>query len=371
LGPDGQRRCAPETFERKGDADRWLSVVESEILRGEWTDPLLGRVSLAEFGERWIQEHRLGERTREEYLSLWRNHIVPFLGSMELAECSTGTIRSWRATLLRERRSEDRAAKAYKLVRAIFNTAVDDGRIKRNPCRIKGAGEHRTPERMTATVPQVYSLAELLPDRFRVLVLAAAFTGLRWGELIALRRCDVDLTQRVLYVRRRLAQLSRGGMQAGPPKSAAGVRNVALPAVLVDELRRHIERYAGSGAEDLVFLGEKGGMLRRGNFGRSTKWPKIVVAAGLPAGFHFHDLRHTGNQLAANSGATTRELMHRMGHGSMRAALIYQHATTDRDRSIADALSELVDLGRTDSKATEDDEEDDDDRSAGALGPVA
>jgi integrase len=160
-------------------------------------------------------------------------------------------------------------------------------------------------------------------------------------------------------------------MQAGPPKSAAGVRNVALPAVLVDELHQHIERYAASGTEGLVFRGEKGAMLRRGNFGRSTKWPAVVVAAGLPAGFHFHDLRHTGNQLAANSGATTRELMHRMGHGSMRAALIYQHATTDRDRSIADALSELVDLGRTDDSAAESKEEDGDNGTAGALVPVA
>ena len=115
-------------------------MVESEILRGECTDPLLGRVPFAEFGERWIKEYRLGERTREEYRGLWRNHIVPFLGSTELAEFSTGTIRSRRAALLREGRSEDRAAKAYRLVRAIFNTAVDDGRIKRNPCRIKGAG---------------------------------------------------------------------------------------------------------------------------------------------------------------------------------------------------------------------------------------
>jgi hypothetical protein len=98
----------------------------------------------------------------------------------------------------------------------------------------------------------------------------------------------------------------------------------------------------------------------------------VVAAAGLPAGFHFHDLRHTGNQLAANSGATTRELMHRMGHGSMRAALIYQHATTDRDRSIADALGELVDLGRTDDSAVESKEEEDgDDGAAGALVPVA
>jgi integrase len=74
------------------------------------------------------------------------------------------------------------------------------------------------------------------------------------------------------------------------------------------------------------------------------------VQAGLPAGFHFHDLRHTGNNLAAASGASTRELMHRMGHGSMRAALIYQHATDERNREIADALQfrierELKEMG--------------------------
>jgi hypothetical protein len=87
-------------------------------------------------------------------------------------------------------------------------------------------------------------------------------------------------------------------------------------------------------------------MLRRGNFGRATRWPDTVVKAGLPVGFHFHDLRHTGNQLAANSGATTRELMHRMGHGSMRAALIYQHASTERDRRIAQEMAALVERER-------------------------
>ncbi len=95
------------------------------------------------------------------------------------------------------------------------------------------------------------------------------------------------------------------------------------------------------------------------------------MAAGLPAGFHFHDLRHTGNQLAANSGATIRELMHRMGHGSMRAALVSQHATTDRDRSIAEALSALVDLDRTEGTEPESKEEDGDDVAARPLVPVA
>ncbi|GAA1231678.1 hypothetical protein GCM10009608_79240 [Pseudonocardia alaniniphila] len=135
-------------------------------------------------------------------------------------------------------------------------------------------------------------------------------------------------------------------MQAGPPKSAAGVRNIALPPFLVEELRTHIKPHAGAGPEGLVFRGERGAMLRRGNFGRATKWPETVVKAGLPAGFHFHDLRHTGNQLAANPGATTRELMHRMGHGSMRAALIYQHASTERDRRIAQEMAAMVERER-------------------------
>jgi integrase len=181
-----------------------------------------------------------------------------------------------------------------------------------------------------------------MPGRFRVLVLAAAFTGLRWGELIALRRCDVDLTGAVLHVRRRLAQPRRGGLQEGPPKSQAGVRSLALPAILADELGQHIDQYAEPGPEGLVFRGPKGAALWRSNFGRSTKWTAMVAAVGLPVGFHFHDLRHTGNQLTAASGATTRELMHRMGHGLMRAALIYQHATSARDRSIATALNALV-----------------------------
>ncbi|WP_433299543.1 tyrosine-type recombinase/integrase [Pseudonocardia sp. CA-142604] len=104
----------------------------------------------------------------------------------------------------------------------------------------------------------------------------------------------------------------------------------------------------------MVFRGERGAMLRRGNFGRATKWPETVVKAGLPAGFHFHDLRHTGNLLAANSGATTRELMHRMGHGSIQAALIYQHASTERDRRIAQEMATMVERER---RTTEDHDE--------------
>ena len=182
-----------------------------------------------------------------------------------------------------------------------------------------------------------------------MLVLTAVFTGLRWDELVGLRRCDIDLDGAAVHVYRRLAGHTSGEIEAGPTKSVAGARTVAVPDVLVAELRQHV---AENGPEGLVFTGDRDGPLRRGNFHRATVWTRTVVAAGLPSGFHFHGLRHTGSHLAATAGASARELMHRMGHGSMRAALINQHATIERDRAIAQRLNNLV---QRDESSTEDD----------------
>ena len=98
-----------------------------------------------------------------------------------------------------------------------------------------------------------------------------------------------------------------------------------------------------------MFTGEKGGPLRTGNVRRAVKWDRAVAAAGITGDFHFHDLKHTDNNLAAASGASTRELMHRMGHASMRAALIYQHATSERDKEIADGMDRRI-AGETGKK---------------------
>jgi integrase len=139
---------------------------------------------------------------------------------------------------------------------------------------------------------------------------------------VALRAVDLDLEQGTVRVARKFAELQDGRRVAGPPKSSAGVRTVALPAVLVQVMREHLAEWPALGDEP-VFRRPLGAALRRNNWHRSVDWSNLVVKAGLSAGFHFHDLRHTGNNLAAASGASTRELMHRMGHGSMRAALIY------------------------------------------------
>ena len=145
-------------------------------------------------------------------------------------------------------------------------------------------------------------------------------------------------------VPRKLAAL-KDRMVFGPPKSAAGVRVVALPAAAVEALHEHLAEHVEDGSDALVFTGAEGALLQSGNFGRAVTWTQTVASVGLP-GFHFHDLRHTGNALAAASGASTRELMHRMGHATMRAALIYQHATSERDREIASAMDRRI-AGRT------------------------
>jgi integrase len=335
LGPDGIERSAPQTFATERQAGQWLTVIESEIIRGEWAPPEAGEVELGEYAQRWVAERKLAPRTRELYEDLLRLHIAPRLGGLMLGAVKPQTIRTWRKALLDAGVTEPQAVKAYCLLRAIFNTAIKEDEILRsNPCRIKGYDSYHTPERSPATVDQVYRLAGLMPPRFVALVLVAAFSGLRWGELAALRRCDVDLARGSVRVPRKVAYL-RNGIEFGPPKSDAGNRTVVLPSAALSALRDHLHEFVQVHPESLIFTGEKGAVLRPDNFRRAVRWAQARVKAGLPASFTFHDLRHTGNHLAAASGASTRELMHRMGHSSMRAALIYQHATSERDREIA------------------------------------
>ncbi|WP_166346236.1 tyrosine-type recombinase/integrase [Phytoactinopolyspora limicola] len=218
----------------------------------------------------------------------------------------------------------------------MMNTAVEDGLIRRNPCRIKGAGDDRSPERPTLTVAEIAAVLAKIDRRHRVLVLLAAFTTLRLGELAALRRRDLDLDHGWITVRRGQVELKTGELVVKGPKSDAGKRRVAVPSDLLPALRSHVSAFAQPGPDGRVFAGPQGGYIRRQNFRRI--WIKACKAAGI-SGVHFHDLRHTGNTLAAASGANLRELMERMGHSSTRAAVIYLHAANDRDRVIADAMN--------------------------------
>jgi integrase len=160
------------------------------------------------------------------------------------------------------------------------------------------------------------------------------------GELAALTRRDIDLDAGTVTVRASAADLPGGHRHIGPPKSEAGRRTVTIPEAILDAVSAHLETYADPGPDGLIFRGPRGGVLREANFVNDV-WRPATRNFGLEH-LHFHDLRHTGNTLAAATGASLRELMVRMGHASPKAALRYQHATRDRDAAIAKALSDLV-----------------------------
>ena len=215
------------------------------------------------------------------------------------------------------------------------------------------------------TVPQVFELAGRMPYPYDVLVLVTTFASLRWGEVTALRRRDVDVEGQAVRISSAFVRRYSGEIIRGATKSRAGDRVVSLPAPIMERLVAHLAVRGGE-ADDLVFVGERGAPLHRGNFNRRVRWTENVAAVGVP-GLHFHDLRHTGNTLAAEAGVGLRDLMARMGHDSMRAALIYQHRTGGGDRRIADAMENLI-KGLPGADEPEDD--DPDDGASGALVPA-
>jgi integrase len=348
IGPDGQERSAPETFERKSDADRYLSLIEAQLTRGEWIDPERSKIRLHDYAERWIaQRPNLRPRTVQLYTWLLGKHITPYIGAMPIGKLTTPMVREWRAALIANGVSQTMAAKAYRLLRAVLMTAVkEDELIRANPCRIPGADQEKTGERPVLTLAQVFQLSELMPDRrYRALILVAAFGCLRWGELAALQRQDIDTELGTVRVRQAYNEVRGVGLVLGPPKSRAGLRTVALPAAVLTIVRAHLVMYVGEEPTAHIFTGPNGLPIWRGNFNKLVKWRECVAAIGAP-GLHFHDLRHTGNTIASKTGASLRDLMARMGHDNPRAAMIYQHASSEADQAIADAVSAGVEALR-------------------------
>ncbi|MEU9088640.1 tyrosine-type recombinase/integrase [Streptomyces sp. NPDC048428] len=340
LGPDGQDFRAPETFDTKKDAEVWLSQVEADLTRGNWQDPDAGAVNFKEYALQWVDERGLSATTDELYRRLLRLHLLPTFEGLDLDEITAPRVRTWRTERLSSTGAATTVAKAYRLLKAIMETAVDDELIRRNPCRIRGAGKESSAERQIATVAQVDALADALGPRWRLMIYLGAYGPMRPEEQAELRRKDVDLDEMTVRVRMAAPELTTGRRAPGDTKSDAGKRVVVLPAFLRTDLRRHLDWYAEKGPDGLLFVGEKGKPFRRSTFGR--KWRRARVLVGMPDGFRFYDLRHTGHTLATRSGATLKDTMVRAGQSSEKAALIYQHSDLERQQEVASGLDDLV-----------------------------
>jgi integrase len=342
LAPDGKRYNAPTTFDTRHDAEAWLVDERRRISAGNWSPPP-GRdaattMTFGAYAQWWMTHRDLKPRTAAHYRSLLDRQILPTFSAVPLDGITSESIRHWWAN--RDRTRPTLWSHAYGLLRTILGTAVTDEKISANPCHIRGAGNTKRVRKIApATLHELETIAAHMPEKYRPMVMLSTWCGLRFGEATELRRKDLDLTNGVIHVRRGVVR-ANGEKIVGTPKSDAGTRDVAIPPHLVPMLKAHRDSLPLRGADALLFPAADGVSHLAPSSLYRVFYP-AREAAGRPD-LRWHDLRHTGAVLAAQTGATLAELMGRLGHSSPAAALRYQHAAQGRDAEIARRLSEIA-----------------------------
>lgn len=340
VTPRGSRHPAPHTFATKTDADRWLAAAELDISRGTWLDDTAASLPFRDYAEQWLEDNRrLGPRSRETHERNLRLHLAP-LADVPVKSLTPALVRTWYATAMRGNGGNTSIDQSYRLLRAILNTAIREGLLAKNPCQIPGAGTTRAKRRTVASPMEVAALVEEIPGPYKAAVVLAAWGGLRRGEILALRRADLDLEAATVSVHRNQVELlaSRSRFDA-KPKTDAGYRTVALPPHVIPVLRWHLREHAG---ETRLFVSSTGGPMPGDSL--TQAFSRARDRLGMD-GFRFHDLRHTGQTLAAATGATLADLMKRLGHSSPAAAIRYLHTVNGRDEAIAEALTAIAEYG--------------------------
>lgn len=398
-------RCyAPYRFQTKQDAEAWLVDEQRLVSSGNWTPPDARHRALAaeaqktvptldEYATTWLRTRRsskgrpLAPATVKKYRGLLANHLDTF-GDRAMSTITRSDVREWYEAM-GEKNIPTTRAHAYNLLHDLMESAFsEDELIDANPVKIRGAGQrHRTKKVVPATLDELATIVDAMPERHRLLVLLATWSTLRSGELRELRRPDLEFDKGdagqergTLRIRRGVVDATeseipdllesgwqicpcRNGCLVGPPKTDAGERDVAIPPFLLPAVYDHLRDHAASGPNGLLFPAARedketpdgGKHLAHGSFyGRATTfkadgtvlrsgwgWLEARRVAGRED-LDFHDLRHTGASLAGQQGASMAELMHRLGHTTPAMAMLYQHSTRDRDREIARRLSKVA-----------------------------
>jgi integrase len=353
IGPDTVRHNADRTFGTKMDAEGWLAAERRLIDLRVWTSPAqraaekgVRGLTLAEYTPRWIEQRTvagqpLKPRTKSHYTRLFEDHIKrTTLGTVPLRNITTEAVRAWHATTLVDRPTY--RAHAYGVLHAVLATAVMDGHLATNPAQIVGAGSSSSKKQaVILDVPEVAALADAIDEQFKALVLISAWCGLRWGEVTALRREDIDSDCAVITVAQGVVHRD-GKCFVDTPKSKKG-RVVVTPPHIRPVIKKHLATHVGKEPGALVFPASRSCHLSDKTFRRYftaalTKIGRDGKKRPRPA---IHDLRHFAGTQAARVGNLV-ETMGRLGHSTVKASLIYQGIVSGRDAEIAEALSKLA-----------------------------
>jgi integrase len=326
------------SFARMTDARRFLVEVEDAKLRGAYVPPEAGRDSFEEWAERWFRTTAdLKPGTRRTYRQLLDNQVLPHFGRSTLAGIDRLAVREWVAALVEGGLSASRVRNAHQILGQVLTAAVEGGRLARNP-----AAGVRLPRRVERdmhflTAGDVEILAGTVAPSYRALVYFLAYTGLRFGEAVALRVRRLDLLRGACEVVEAATEVG-SRLEWGPTKTYER-RTVRLPRFLCEELAGHL---AGQDRDldALVFTAPQGGPLRERKFLHGQLKP-AAVRAGLPATLRAHDLRHTAASLLIRQGASIKAVQTQLGHKSATVTLDrYGHLWPDELEGLAERLDQ-------------------------------
>lgn len=335
--PDGRQRA--KAFRRKADADRFAAVVEADKLRGAYVDPTAGRIKLRDFAEQWLAAQTFDEATRIATELRIRLHINPHLGDRPIAAIRPSEVQTW-LRLLQQRLAPRYVRVVHSNLSALFNAAIDDDRVPKNPC---SAASVRLPALDDGrvepwTVEQVKAVKAALPARYRILVTVAAGCGLRQGELFGLTQDDIDLKNGVVHVRQQVKIL--GPQQVFAPPKGRKVRDVPLPETVALEVQAYLQDYPAREAvlpwqtvdgdrrqyRLLVTTRERKALNR--NYINRLVWKPALEAAGLSPTREngMHALRHFYASVLLDAGESVRALATYLGHADPGFTLrVYTH----------------------------------------------
>lgn len=363
---DGTRYS--RTLGTKLDAESWLVAERTQIDREEWIPPQARLAAkqkreaaaaintVAAFAERYLAERGLRPTTIKGYRTLLETRILPRFGATPLTLVTLSDIKAWRASL--DPKAEASNAAAYRLLRSLMQAAEEEELIDRAPPKVRGAGSARVKQvAKPATFDEIEKIVSGAPPRLRLLIVLAAYVGLRQGELLELRRSDVDGVTGRIHVTRKVDKdvtpgadgaCRRCGRVISSPKTASGVRTVHVPPPFLPMLQTHLLQHAATGPDGLLFPGDRTDHMSVRYL--MDRYRPARTAAGRPD-LTLHHLRHTALTIAGQHGATAAELQARAGHASQAAMAIYQHATLDRDKALAEKIGTTYDAWRKDRQS--------------------
>lgn len=346
-------RVRSQTFAREGDAERFLREMEADVVRGEWLDPRDADTPLAEWADEFLRlARRLAPTTRETYERDLSRYVLPRFGAYRLGQllAAADEIENWLNDEIDQGVAPNSVRRHFATLRRVLQVAVDKQKIPSNPCSRVEPPRPPEVEMVFLDWDEVVALAEAHAERYRALVYAAVDTGMRWGELIGLRRRNVDLRRRKVRVTEQLVRLQSGEWVRKEPKTAASRRSITISSVSGELLAEHLERFAGTGPEGLVFPNGAGNPLMSSSF-RGHHFGRALERSGLSC--RFHDLRHTSVALAIAEGAHPKAIQARMGHSSINVTLDrYGHLFPELDEAIATSFGERFSAARARRRET-------------------